>query len=672
MLQVGDVLVGRYEIEALLGEGGMGAVFRAKDTLKERLVALKEFRLGDLPSESDLTAIPDGTRGRRKTPGTQTREDAFKLFKKEAKLLSGLEHPNLPQVFDYFSLGAEAYIVMTLIEGKSLADLLEENGGPLPEDQVTGWLLQALDALTYCHGRGVIHRDLKPENLLLTQGNKIFLIDFGIAKALNPGQQATSTGVPLLTVGYSPPEQYSAGEGSADPRTDLYSLGAAAYTLLTGTIPPESTLRAGGTALPAPRSLNPAISKRMEVFIQRCMQLNRENRPQTAAEAARLLGKQEAPPPKPQPAPTPAPRPRLKLPWRKILVGVGGAALLGLLVWLVVAQVIPEIKVINENRQFTRTAIVATNLAMDATHTAVEATRRETARLATVIAGWTKTPTQTASPTQTRTPTFTLTPAYTSTFTPTPTSPLIPPDCTRIGQEWVSPLDGMTLVCVPAGKFTMGSDSYSDDESPAHSVTLDAFWIDGTEVTNAQYAWCVAAGDCSAPASNNYNDLDYASHPVVTVSWYDAEKYCTWADRALPTEAQWEKAARGADQRIYPWGNELDCKKVNGGGSDCDGFSNTAPVGSFPAGASPYGALDMAGNVWEWVKDWYDSNYYDTYPKDGWPDNPTGPEGTGAKVLRGGSWNYYYSNLRSSYRDRYFPDYRYAVFGFRCSRGTSP
>lgn len=352
------------------------------------------------------------------------------------------------------------------------------------------------------------------------------------------------------------------------------------------------------------------------------------------------------------------------MPWRKILADIISIVALSLLIWLVGWKIFPALSANIQHKQATRTAIVAATQVF-------AATRQEIVHLTDAAAAWTETFTLTPSPMATRTPTITLTPAWTRTFTPTPTSTLIPPDCTEIGQEWVSPIDGMTLVCVPAGEFTMGSDSGYDNEFPRHSVFLDAYWIDQTEVTNAQYARCVADGDCTAPSSSKYGDPDYASHPVVYVSWYEAEAYCTWAGRALPTEAQWEKAARGTDERIWPWGNEFDCRKVNVYGSSCDGFSRTAPAGSFPDGASPYGVLDMSGNVWEWVEDWYDGNYYATYPKNNWPANPTGPESGTFRVLRGGSWFYVQSVARVSLRVRNDSD-RYDDGGFRCTRGTSP
>jgi formylglycine-generating enzyme required for sulfatase activity len=193
------------------------------------------------------------------------------------------------------------------------------------------------------------------------------------------------------------------------------------------------------------------------------------------------------------------------------------------------------------------------------------------------------------------------------TDTPQPTiDPNTPPACTSIGQTWTSPIDGMTLVCVPVGEFNMGSDNDDSDEKPVHQVTLDAYWIDQSEVTNAMYQQCVDAGVCRTPyysssstCTNYYGASQFADYPVIHVSWEDAVTYCQWARRKLPTEAQWEKAARGTDGRTYPWGAGIDASKANYNSN----IGDTSAVGSYPAGASPYGAYDMAGNVWEWVAD---------------------------------------------------------------------
>jgi formylglycine-generating enzyme required for sulfatase activity len=233
------------------------------------------------------------------------------------------------------------------------------------------------------------------------------------------------------------------------------------------------------------------------------------------------------------------------------------------------------------------------------------------------------------------------------------------------------------MIYMPPGVFIMGSDEGNSDEQPMHTVYLDAFYIDGTEVTNAQYRACVEAGACHTPGQTTYYDNpDYAEHPVVYVSWNDANAYCWWAGRRLPTEAEWEKAARGMDGRVYPWGNTFDGSKMNFCDRNCpydwkdasvdDGYADTAPVGSYLAGASPYGALDMAGNVWEWVADWYDSGYYSQLPQ----RNPPGPDSSETRVLRGGSWKDGPDFVRCASRSRLVPGDKNESVGFRCARAA--
>jgi len=222
-----------------------------------------------------------------------------------------------------------------------------------------------------------------------------------------------------------------------------------------------------------------------------------------------------------------------------------------------------------------------------------------------------------------------------------------------------SGIKGGEMVKVPAGEFTMGSNSGDSDEKPVHRVYLDEFYIDKYEVTNEQYNQCVNVGPCSP--NEKYDGFTAPQQPVIGVNWNQANTYCRWAKKRLPTEAEWEKAARGTDGRTYPWGEGIDCTKANY--SEC-GHKKTKPVGAYPSGASPYGAMDMAGNVWEWCSDWYDKNFYSSSPS----RNPMGPGSGKYRVLRDGSWNNDPLSLRSS--DRFWgnPGSWDYYGGFRCAR----
>jgi formylglycine-generating enzyme required for sulfatase activity len=251
---------------------------------------------------------------------------------------------------------------------------------------------------------------------------------------------------------------------------------------------------------------------------------------------------------------------------------------------------------------------------------------------------------------------------------PATTSPGTTPEPSfEIGSSIISPVDGMRLLYVPAGEFLMGSDDRDANEQPQHSVYLDAFWIDETEITNGMYAECVVSGACTPPITNAsstrdayFGNPDYDTYPVIFVSWSQAQDYCTWAGRRLPSEAEWEKAARGVDGRICPWGNQSPDNSLLNYNMN---FSDTKPSGSFPAGSSPYAALDMAGNVWEWVSDWYDSQYYQDAPT----DNPTGPESGSRHVLRGGSWYYDLNYIRAAFRFSANDSTTLNDVGFRCA-----
>jgi formylglycine-generating enzyme required for sulfatase activity len=294
------------------------------------------------------------------------------------------------------------------------------------------------------------------------------------------------------------------------------------------------------------------------------------------------------------------------------------------------------------------------------------------------------------APARTETPQSSQTSQPTKTDTPQPTETSIPltqttiPTTSNLGiGSKITGQDGMTLLYVPAGEFTMGSDTDNSWEKPAHTVSLGAFWIDQTEITNEMYSKCVTAAACQAPKETNsyrrptyYGNKNYDEYPVIEVNWSMASAYCEWVGRRLPTEAEWEKAARGPDGNIYPWGNDSDGLLANFCDGSCpipnsftpnDGYAETSPVGSYPNGVSPYGALDMAGNVLEWVNDWYSGTYYSSSPS----SNPEGPDSGQYRVLRGGAWSTSVSIIRSAWRGRYVPTDTDYDIGFRCAMSAT-
>lgn len=288
-----------------------------------------------------------------------------------------------------------------------------------------------------------------------------------------------------------------------------------------------------------------------------------------------------------------------------------------------------------------------------------------------------------------------------------PTATLKPsPVDVSLGDTWTPPSDDVVMVYVPGGEFEMGSNNdqinysvqlcretdariYGEgalcfstqfaDERPAHAVSLDGFWIDRTEVTNKRYKRCVEAGTCTSPTESDsytretyYGDPAYADYPVIWVGWEQAANYCNWVEARLPTEAEWEYAARGPESRIYPWGNRFDGTRLNYCDANCelgiadetvdDGYADTAPVGSYPSGSSWCGAFDMAGNVREWVSDWYGA-----YPGEQ-QVNPSGPSSGELLVSRGGSWFDLPYNVRSVKRGQNAPDFSAYKLGFRCAK----
>ncbi len=619
--------LGKYKIIEEVGRGSFAAVYKAVDTTLDRTVALKCL-----------------------APHLLWDPTFVQRFQREAKVAANLDHPNIVTIYEVSQIEGVYFIAMQFLEGRTLSQILEAEG-PLPVSRVQAIIEQIASALDYAHARGFVHRDVKPSNVIVADDGWATLTDFGLVKA-GERTELSTTGVVFGTPEYMSPEQVE-GEKELDARSDIYSLGVMVYEMLTGKVPfggttPLSIMR-GHADKPPPRpsKINPAVSPAVEAVLLKALAKKREKRYRSAGEMAAALRQavsgavveaKRVPPLPPVPA-------RPALPW-KWVAGFGVAAVV--VVGLIIA------------------------LASRSGPTAKPTPAPGVAALA-----------PTATPTTVPTNTPTPVPPTSTPLPPTPT-PSAPPG----------------MVYVPAGEFIMGSDEGNSDEQPVHTVYLDAFYIDKTEVTNAQFAafvsatgyetdaeqkgcgwiyegagWeCVQGVDWQHPFGPDTDLAGKDEHPVVQVSWNDAKAYCQWAGKRLPTEAEWEKAARGTDGRTYSWGNTFDGSRLNFCDKNCsfgwrdasvdDGYAGTAPVGSYPAGASPYGALDMAGNVWEWVADWYDSDYYATSPE----SNPKGSASGDTRVIRGGSWGTNEAYVRAAYRNRSAPDDPDYGVGFRCAR----
>lgn len=643
----GEILLNKYRIEKLIGRGAFAEVYRASHIDLNVPRALKVMR-------KDAPGV-----------GSTLIDDYEQRFKLEVQLGARIAHPNVILVYDVERHGDDLILVMEYAPGGSLAERISEHRNAGKRFEIKDALQIATDVasgLGELHTLDAVHRDIKPSNILFDAKGRAKVADLGLAQVPGGPSMRSQLSQPMPhpgTPGYMSPEQERTGY-YLRPTSDIYALGLMLFEMLTGRN--YHNVERGSEASAFCKGLPAWLDK----LLLQMLAENPDQRPFDGAKAARSLrdGRRRL-----SKRGKGLPKPRLGKPpvWAWFLVG--GLVLTGLIVSLVLTG---NIWVdVSERRQ----------------DTPIAALLEITPTFETLVASPSPdSPTFTAQPPDTHTPTSEAAPTSLPESSPTITP--------SVGSTRSSLKDGMVQVFVPAGEFEMGYEDGDSDEKPVHTVYLDAFWIDQTEVTNEMFSvflnergnqredesdWLGTGYDVAniVQITNQWlPKTGYATHPVIHVTWYGARAYCDWAGRRLPTEAEWEKAARGERGWLFPWGgNEFDCHQGNfddekvvddfvvTGGENCDGFERTSPIGSFASGSSPYGALDLAGNVWEWVGDWYASIYYSSSPN----ENPDGPFYGDYRVMRGGSWNLNDRISSSTLRGKQNPGHHGNSLGFRCA-----
>lgn len=687
---VGTVVAEKYDVERVVGEGGFAIVYRARHRVWDRPVALKVFRgLG--------TLAPD------------RQEELLQAFLREGALLAELSERSsaICQARDVGMLerpeGRVPYMVLEWLDGRSLEEVLEEERAqgsirPRSPEEAFHFLQPIGQALALAHRKGIAHRDVKPANIFVLGDDTLKLLDFGIAKVVQDVQRSagafaqTTGNVSSFTPAYGAPEQFQRSKGATGPWTDVFALALVYVELVTGVAPlrgDDLTQLAFASLDPArrptPRTAGLDLGDAVEQVLLRALAVEPNDRFAHVLDfwealrgalglgrdgTLRLSGDLTSSPALPIPRPSHTP-------------GSGHHGTL-----LAASHEAPvrasQVAVSPSGPPPGKRSNVAVFagvglLALAAIGTlGIVATRKDKGSAAT--------PSSTAS------------------------APVLaastPPPITKEPETKACPA-GMVLV--PAGKFFMGSDEKTDDddERPAHQVGLAAFCVDRTEVTVAAYKACSDRGECRRASRENdfpgitkqqhevYDPLcnirdpeARAQHPINCVDWELATEYCGAVGKRLPTEAEWEYATRGSDGRRYTWGDDppTSGEHLNACGSECvawgkahgepleamyeadDTFPNTAPVGSFPKGKSPFGVEDVMGNVGEWVSD-----FYGPYAKGAKAEvSPKGPAKGKKRVVRGGGWNGSdIAWVRPSFRFSAPPTLKSHGIGFRCVKDAA-
>ncbi len=702
---IGTTIADKYAVESVVGEGGFATVYRATHVIWKRPVAVKVFKaLGEVAEHERKKLLDD--------------------FIQEGALLADLSERStaICQARDVgmtrTSRGDEVpYMVLEWLEGKSLEDVLgseRDSAMPLRSlEEAVRLLDPAAEALALAHKKGIAHRDVKPANIFVLGDPRgsdvgVKLLDFGIAKVVQDAQKMgfgkTAGHITSFTPMYGAPEQFNRAYGATGPWTDVFALALVVVEVVTGREPitGETLVQLAHASSdpairPTPRTFGVTVTDEVEAVFQKALAVSPDERYRSAGEL-----------------------------WNALRTAVGGQPMAS----IVAARSEPNLVIVPGPGGGTtaRSAAVSETVPLPASAPSPAIASAPSPARSPEISSEARP--AGANPPKPKAPWLGVLgggvvavvaigavaianrssdggqrPAASAVVTPgnvgsAASSAAIAPDATCP--------PGMKRI--PGGEFYMGSDEKDAEpnEKPPHMVKLAPYCLDEHEVTVAKYKACSDRGACLRAARENEWDgitplqhkiydplcnivdpVARAAHPINCVNWEQARKYCEAQDARLPTEAEWEFAARGSDGRVYPWGDDApSAQLLNACGKECvawmkknrdpdqpiaamyeedDGFATTAPVGSFPKGQSSWGIQDIAGNVWEWVADWYAE--YDPASGSTVSADPKGPAKGDERVIRGGAWNGAMPSwVRPAWRFRAVPRIRTHGTGFRCAK----
>jgi serine/threonine protein kinase/formylglycine-generating enzyme required for sulfatase activity len=628
--------IGNYEVISQFGEGGMGELYLGRHTRLAREVVIKTIRTEDF-SPSQIKHLRE-------------------RLEREAYTQSQLDHPNIVRVYDFIAVGETTCIVMEFVPGRDLRKMILKETGQIPPERALKLFKQILRAIDYAHHfvyldksgekhQGIIHRDLKPANILVTPEDVVKVTDFGIVKVRGV-KGGTQMGFNPGTPEYMSPEQARGRE--LDHRSDIYSMGIMLYEMLTGRVPFDTDgsgtsdyeIRRGHIEMPVPplTAICPEIPKELERIVLKSLEKNPDDRFQTARQFLEAIQQYEE---------------------------TGHADISDRPVW--------DRRTVATGDETPEAPRVYPVPKPGGDYVTVDTVVSGPNQHPTLIAGgYPGAPALSGEPPR-RTVDDPVSARNRSVAGRRPF--LIGIGVVllvAVGISWVllnrgsrggevstvAPVGSAPpgMISIPGGEFRMGRDDGNQYERPAHGVRIEPFYIDRHEVTNEEYAQFIRQTRRNPPVHwrEGQYEVGEATLPVVNVSWNESRDYCEWANKRLPTEAEWEYAARGRDSRLYPYGNEWKPRFSNARET---GLDKPQAVGSYPDGLSPFGVADMAGNVAEWTETEY-------LP---YPGSPAEPD-EGNRVIRGGGFKV--PAREQTATERFFdrPTVTYDFVGFRCAK----